>query len=218
MRNLLQRQLFLTPRPAGDTAVVLRQIQAGDAAALQDFVRALSPASRRLRFHAALSQLPEATLHALTRVDQRAHVAFVLTTRERGTERIVGEARYAMSDEAETAEFAIAVADTFQGCGVADRLLGALVDIARAAGLRWLVGDVLADNARMLGFVRRCGFTQSTRGVEPGLVRVERRVDRLLVPRQQAGSWAGAARRRVRRGLTALLPSPREAKPAFEPF
>ena len=77
--------LFPIPKTAAAPSVALRQIRADDAAALQDFVRALSPASRRLRFHAALNELPGATLQALTRVDQRAHVAFALTSKERGT-------------------------------------------------------------------------------------------------------------------------------------
>ena len=175
----------------------MRQIRPDDAGALQGFVRALSPASRRLRFHAALKELSEATLKALTCVDQRGHVAFVLTVTEHGTERIVGEARYAMSSDRETAEFGIAVADAFRGLGLANRLLAALIDAARAGGLRWLVGEVLAGNARMLAFIRRCGFAVTTRGVEPGLVRVERSVDRSLPVVQAAGSLTRIARRSV---------------------
>ena len=163
---------FPTRRPAGVASVALRRIRPDDAAALQAFVRALSPVSRRLRFHAALNELTESALQELTRVDQRAHVAFVLTTTE-STERIVGEARYVVSCDQETAEFGIAVAEGFRGRGLAERLLAALIDAARAAGLRWLVGDVLADNARMLAFVRRCGFAATTRGgLAPGLLRV----------------------------------------------
>src|SRR5215204_1973025 len=115
------------------TPVTLRQIQPDDVGALQGFVRALSPMSRRLRFHAALNELSEATLKALTCVDQRRHVAFVLTVTEQGTERIVGEARYAVSSDADTAEFGIAVDDAFQGRGLAQRLVAALIDAARAA-------------------------------------------------------------------------------------
>ena len=178
---LLSNWLFPIWRTADIAPVTLRQIRPDDAGALQGFVRALSPASRRLRFHAALNELSEATLKALTCVDQRGHVAFVLTVTERGTERIVGEARYAVSGDRETAEFGIAVADTFRGLGLADRLLAKLVDAARADGLRWLVGEVLAGNARMLGFIRRYGFAATTRGVAPGLVRVERSVDQSLL-------------------------------------
>ena len=198
--------------------VALRQIRPDDAAALQDFVRDLSPASRRLRFHAALNELPGATLRALTCVDQRSRVAFVLTVTEHGTERIVGEARYAVSTDGEAAEFGIAVADAFRGLGLAERLLAALIDAARAAGLRWLVGEVLAGNARMLALMRRCGFAATTHGVESGLVRVERSVDWSLPVAQAAGCWTRIARRCVRRLLAALLPATREARPVFEPF
>ena len=206
--------LFPTRKPTGAASVALRPIRADDAAALQEFVRALSPASRRLRFHVALNELPEATLQALTRVDQRAHVAFVLTSRERGAEQIVGEARYVVTDDGQTAEFGIAVAEAFRGRGLAERLLAALVDAARAAGARWLVGDVLAGNARMLAFVRRCGFAETTRGVEPGVIRVERRVDRPIAAAQATASWAGTGRR----VLAACLPRPGAAAVEFQPF
>jgi acetyltransferase len=197
---------------AGVASIALRPIRPDDAAALQSFVRALSPASRRLRFHAALNELSATMLRALTCVDQRSRVAFVLTVTEHGAERIVGEACYAASSDGESAEFGIAVADAFRGRGLAERLLAALIDSARAAGLRWLVGEVLAGNARMLAFMRRCGFAATTRGgLEPGLVRVERSVDRPLPRALAATSLTGVARRGLLRLLAVLLPSAREA-------
>ena len=77
--------------------------------------------------------------------------------------------------------------------------MAALIDAARASGLRWLVGEVLAGNSRMLAFMRRCGFAETTRGVAPGLVRVERSVERSLPVAQAAGSLARIARRWVLR-------------------
>jgi hypothetical protein len=71
----------------------------------------------------------------------------------------------------------------------------------------------------MLAFMRRCGFAATTRGgLAPGLVRVERSVASPLPAAQAAGRWTGAARRRIRRLLAALRPSPRAAEPAFQPF
>ncbi len=211
--------LFSTPKPDRVTPVALRQIRPDDAPALQAFVRALSPASRRLRFHMALNELTESGLRALTRVDQRAHVAFVLTTTERGTERIVGEARYVVSCDKETAEFAIAVADDFRGLGLAQRLMAALVNAARAAGLRWLVGDVLAGNARMLAFARSCGFVESRLGgLEPGVMRVERCVDRPLALAKADQSRTGAAHRLLSRLLAPILPSSLESACDFQQF
>ena len=220
MTTLLIPSIHALPawKPAGVAPVALRQIRPDDAAALQGFVRALSPASRYMRFHGALNQLSDAMLRVLTLVDQRAHVAFVLTVTEQGTERIVGEARYAVSSDGETAELGIALADAFRGLGLAERLLAALIDAARAAGLRWLVGEVLAGNVRMLAFMRRCGFAATTRGgLEPGLVRVERSVARPMPVAQAAGSSTGA-HRRVRRLLAALLPSLGGAASVFQPF
>jgi acetyltransferase len=211
--------LFPTPNPAGVASVALREIRPDDAAALQAFVRALSPVSRRLRFHMALNELTESGLTALTRVDQRAHVAFVLTTTQRGVERIVGEARYVVSCDKETAEFAIAVAEGFRGLGLAERLVAALLRAARAAGLRWLFGEVLADNARMLAFARRCGFAETTRGgLEPGVVRVERCVDRPLVVAKADGSRTGAVHRTVSRLLATFLPSQLKSTWDFQQF
>lgn len=211
-------RLIPTRSTVSAARIVRRRVRPDDAAALQAFVRALSPTSRRLRFHSAVRELSEATLRALIHVDQRAHVAFVLTSHEGGQERIVGEARYVVSADGETAEFGIAVADAYRGRGLAERLLAALVDAARAAGLRWLVGDVLADNARMLAFVRRCGFAESTRGSEPGLVRVERLVDRPLATSQGAGSWMQAAGRLVRHLLASSRHRSPEAALDFQPL
>jgi GNAT superfamily N-acetyltransferase len=212
--------LFSTAKPASVAPVALRQIRPDDTAGLQAFVRALSPRSRRLRFHAALNELTESALKALTRVDQRAHVAFVLTTTERGIERIVGEARYVVSCEQKTAEFGIAVAEGFRGLGLGEGLMAALIDAARAAGLRWLVGDVLADNPRMVAFARRCGFAATARGgLAPGLVRVKRCVERpLAFAARAAVPRSGAARRAVSRLLAAFLPSSLEAPWDFRPF
>ena len=210
---------FPTPKPARVASVTLRQIRPDDASALQAFVRALSAVSRRLRFHTAVNELSECGLQALTRVDQRAHVAFVLTTTERGTERIVGEARYVVSGDKETAEFAIAVADGFRGLGLAERLMAALIGAARAAGLRWLIGEVLAGNARMLAFARRCGFAETTRGgLEPGVVRVERCVDWPWAVAAADGSLMGVLHRQASRLLQTLMPGHREAAWDFQPY
>lgn len=186
--------------------VSVRPIRPDDEPALQWFVHCLSPDSRRFRFHAALNELPEPTLRALTRVDQREHVAFVLTVTKDGIERIVGEARFVRSGDRDTAEFGIAVADAYQGTGLADRLLEALIDAARAAGLRWLVGDVLASNARMLSFTRRRGFAATTRETSPGLVRLERSVDHAPAAYWASRSWIDAWRT-ARRWLARSLPA-----------
>jgi acetyltransferase len=93
----------------------------------------------------------------MTQVDPARHVALVVQ-REGGDEAIVADARYVRdaSDDG-VAEFAIAVADEWQGRGLGRALLARLVDQARRQGLRRLLGDVLHENRRMMALVREAG-------------------------------------------------------------
>ena len=49
--------------------------------------------------------------------------------------------------------------------------MGTLIDTARGAGLRYMHGDFLAENSRMLAFVASLGFVLSTHPEDPGLKR-----------------------------------------------
>jgi acetyltransferase len=57
-----------------------------------------------------------------------------------------------------------------KGKGVGAHLLQRLIDWARARGLAAIVGQVLADNAPMLAFVRHLGFSLKRMPDEPDVV------------------------------------------------
>jgi acetyltransferase len=57
-----------------------------------------------------------------------------------------------------------------KGKGVARHLMRRLIDWARRRGLSAVVGQVLADNAPMLAFVRRLGFGVKRIPEEPDVV------------------------------------------------
>ena len=125
---------------------------------------------------------------------------------------MIADARYVVGEDGETAEFAIAVADRWQGCGLAHRLLDALVACARRTGLRWLVADVLATNVRMLGLAQRMGFAPSGRGAVDGVVRIERAVDH--IPESDGDGPVARLVGRVRRWIAprqASQPAPFDA-------
>jgi acetyltransferase len=144
-------------------SAVLRPVKARDAAAEAAFIERLSPQSRRLRFHGAVNRLPAATLAAMTSVDPRRQVAFVAKGWSRdGRSEIVADARFVFegcNDGAacDHAEFALAVADTWQGAGLGRLLLQHLLRAAKLRGLHHLRGSVLADNTAMRGLVGRLG-------------------------------------------------------------
>ncbi len=153
------------------TVVTVRPIRPEDAQLEQDFVQALSPEARYMRFMNTIRELSPAQLTRLTQIDYDREMAFVATVAVDGEEKEVGVARYATNPDGESCEFAIVVADTWQGKGLARRLMGILIDTARSRGLKYMNGDYLAENSRMLAFVASLGFVLSTHPEDPGLKR-----------------------------------------------
>jgi acetyltransferase len=138
--------------------VVVRPIGPDDASLLQAFVRRLSARSRRFRFFVALTELSVAQLDRFVNVDPSRGLALVaLSGRQEGT-TIVAEARYALAQEDDNAEFAIAVADDFQRRGLGKRLVKRLLATAWRRGVRRLFGEIKSDNRAMLAFAMQLGF------------------------------------------------------------
>jgi len=137
---------------------VVRPIGPDDAPLLQAFVRRLSPRSRRFRFFVALAELSAAQLDRFVNVDPARGMALVaLSGRQEGT-AIVAEARYALAQEDDNAEFAIAVGDDFQGRGLGRHLTKRLLATAWRRGVRRLFGEIMSDNRAMLAFAMHLGF------------------------------------------------------------
>ena len=147
---------------ADGRAVTVRPVLPQDADAEQAFTMALSPASRRLRFHGAVKLLPDWLLHEMTAIDYRRQVALVAeTVCDNGDEtRLVADARYVLvADAPGSAEFALAVAENWRGIGLGRAMLERLARHAWRQGLRRLEGTVLADNAPMLALLASLGAT-----------------------------------------------------------
>jgi len=137
-------------------SVTVRPILPQDADAEQAFVSTMSPTSRYRRFHLGMSELPEWMLQAFTQIDYRTHFALIAEANDEVEQRaLVADARYVVSEDGSTAEFAIAVADDWQGLGLGHELMKRLLRHARSAGLTELRGDVLINNEAMLALMQR---------------------------------------------------------------
>ena len=64
----------------------------------------------------------------------------------------------AINPDGESCEFAIVVADDWQGRGLARRLMEIAIAAAKQKGLKHMTGEFLAENTRMLKFVASLGF------------------------------------------------------------
>ena len=152
--------------------LTLRPVLPQDDVLLAALVEGLSPAARRNRFHGAVKLSP-IWLQQMSCVDYRQQLALVVTAQVAGAEQVVADARYVVEADGQGAEFALMVAEPWQHHGVGTWALRALQRAATQAGLRWLNGEVLEDNAPMLGLMRRSGFALCPHPEDERLVRVQ---------------------------------------------
>ena len=134
---------------------------------VQRLVKELSPESRYFRFVSQLAELPPSMLSRFTLIDYDREMALVAVFRERTvgadgeikeTDRIVGVSRYVTNPDQSSCEFALVVADDFNGKGLGSRLMLSIMDVARDKGLAEIDGLVLANNPGMLKLMRSLGF------------------------------------------------------------
>jgi acetyltransferase len=154
-------ELMTTWRLTDGSSVKLRPIRPEDAEMEKEFVRDLSENSRYFRFMNTVRELTPAMLARFTQIDYDREMAFVAVREEGGGETEIAVARYVTNPDGETCEFAIAVADSWQCKGLGRRMLELLVEVARARGLKAMVGHVLAANQPMLALCGKLGFSIS---------------------------------------------------------
>jgi acetyltransferase len=146
-------------RLAGGERIVIRPVLPQDADLTLAFFHSLSAPARYDRFMTSMRELPPELMRRFTQVDYASHLALVAEVFAGGRETVVAEARYVRLPDASTAEFAVSVAEPWQGKKLASLMLGKLACRAAAEGVKRMVGETLASNTRMLSLARKAGFT-----------------------------------------------------------
>src|SRR6185369_7069991 len=119
--------------------LVLRPIRPEDAQLELEFVEALSPQSRRMRFQSGLRTLTPAMLARFTQIDYDREMALVAVENDAGRTREVGVARYIRLPDGESCEYAIAIADEWQGRGLGYAMMKRLIEVARERGIHHML-------------------------------------------------------------------------------
>jgi acetyltransferase len=158
---------------ASGEELLLRPIRPDDGEREEAFVRGLSRASGYQRMLSAIKITPE-WIEQMTHIDYHCHMAFAVTAMKEGVEQFVGVGRYVLAPTKPTAEFALVIADARQGQGLGRRLLEALLEHAKEAGVDEVEGIVLATNRAMLSLARSVGFSVSSEPGDPTVVRIRR--------------------------------------------
>ena len=140
-----------SPPLAGDPNITIRELRAGDEAAVDQLITGLDPESRFLRWFSA-----GVDIHAA--IDWAAHpgrshaVGLLAFAREEA----VGHAVLIVLDDGR-GEVAFEVAAAWRHHGIAGALLERLLVIAAARGLHEIYADVLPGNRNMLAVLREHG-------------------------------------------------------------
>jgi RimJ/RimL family protein N-acetyltransferase len=150
--------------------VEIRALRPEDRAGLLAAVDRTSDQSLYRRFFGFKRSFTDQEVDFYVNVDFVGHVALVAVLQEDSRPVIVGGSRYIVVQPGQ-AEVAFAVDDAHQGKGIGTALMRHLAAIARSAGLKELVADVLPENTAMLKIFRASGLGIRT-GQEPDATHV----------------------------------------------
>ncbi len=130
--------------------LTIRLLRNGDTQTVSALFERLGPRSRERRFCGAKPRLSTHDLRVLAQVDAEHHVLVGYLGADPepvGIARLVRDGR--------TAEVAFAVADDYQGRGIATILTRELAADARAAGITELLATVCGDNPPAISLLAR---------------------------------------------------------------
>lgn len=143
--------------------VVVRPIRPDDEAMMVRFHEGLSDRSVYLRYFHMMTlarRTSHARLSGVCQVDFDREFVLVAEGRDQagGAPIILGVARLQRTAGGGAAEFAVVVADRFQGIGVGGALMRQLLAAARGEGVVRLRADILAENGPMRRLCARAGI------------------------------------------------------------
>jgi RimJ/RimL family protein N-acetyltransferase len=148
----------------------IRALRPEDRADVVAAVDRVSARSLYRRFFGLRRHFSEKEINFFLNVDFANHVALVAVVRDGGRAAIVGGGRY-VGVRSGVAEVAFTVVDKYQGQGIGTALMRHLATLARNAGLKELIAEVLPENMPMLKVFEKSGLRLSTKR-EAGVVHV----------------------------------------------
>ena len=158
-------------QPIVGRAVTLRPLRREDHDIELAFVSGLSPETRQNRLLGGAIRITRDYIDRLTTVDFSRDMALAATVMHDDHEALIGVARYVLDADGRGCEFALVVADAWQGRGIGSRLMEKLIAVARGRGLARMYGDVLSTNLQMLAFCRKLGFGLGRHPDDPTVTR-----------------------------------------------
>jgi RimJ/RimL family protein N-acetyltransferase len=155
--------------------IEIRALRPDDEAAMLAAIGRTSPVSLQRRFFVVKRGFSPKEIDFFMKIDFRNHVALIALAEEDGRPAIVGGGRYVVV-EPDRAEVAFIVIDGYQGQGIGARLMQHLASIARDAGLKELIAEVLPENTAMRKVFSKFGF-QSAPKRDPQVIHLVMKIN-----------------------------------------
>ncbi len=174
------RHLIIAPYPnqyesdwllEDGTPLLLRPMKPEDESLVSEFLSNCSEDTVYFRYFKHIKKWTHEMLIRFTQNDYDRELGLMAIGLPPGPEVMMGVSRMVMAVDRSTAEFAVIVADPWQGKGLGEKLIERVIEIARDNGVKMLYGEVLATNQPMLGLMKKTGF--SIKAFDDGVRRVE---------------------------------------------
>lgn len=148
---------------------LLRPIRPEDADAHAAMLSRFSSEDMRFRFFSPLKKLPIEQIVRLTDIDYTREMAIIAV--HEASHQTAGVARLVRNDtDGMSAEFAVAIDPGFKKYGLGTVLMQQVIAWGQTRGVKEILGQILADNAPMLAFIKRLGFTLHRAPDEPDVM------------------------------------------------
>jgi len=140
---------------------VIRPIRPEDEPMISELFKSFSEQTIVLRFFQRFPHLSHEHLVRYCQIDYDRELALVCVIEEEGHEKIIGDVRMIKLADMESADMAIMVSDKWQGMGVGIALSQHCLKVAREAGIKRILMDILKINSYMLSLSTRLGFKRT---------------------------------------------------------
>ncbi|NND05188.1 MAG: GNAT family N-acetyltransferase [Saprospiraceae bacterium] len=140
----------------------LRPIRPEDEPLEEEMLLSLSKQSQYFRFFGFKPNISKELLKRSTQIDYDREIAIIAEIEVKKQMKMAGEVRLLAEANNREAEFAIVVADPWQGQGLGNKLTDYVINIARQRNIQIIYANVLAANKVMVHMFRKRGFTLET--------------------------------------------------------
>ncbi|MGE5356248.1 MAG: GNAT family N-acetyltransferase [Deltaproteobacteria bacterium] len=175
--------LMIAPYPAeftynvkllDDTEVLIRPIKPEDEPNEKEMFANFSKQTLYFRFFGYIKDITHDMLTRFTQIDYNREMALIGEIVEEGKTKMIGVSRIVSDLENHTAEFAIVVADPWQGKGVGAHLMDKILEVARKKGIKKIYASVMKANDTMVQMFKSRDFIFTS--VDINVYYVEREV------------------------------------------